>query len=270
MMTHIKYSQYLLVSQINYTLTNFADHSEEYSHDQINRYLRDVKLSPRLIWDAVESDVVESETGYIVFDDTVLDKRHSFAIKLVRRQYSGNAKGVIKGIGVVTCIYVNPESGQYWLIDYRLYAPDEDGKSKLDHVEDMLTNVHYHKELAYQTVLMDSWYATKQLMCFIEKLDKLYYCPIKGNRLVDDSQGQKAYQRVDSLDWTAQEKEQAKHSRSKVFPKTTKCSASGLWCLPAARIGSSPMILLRTRLRPPERCVAFVGRLSNCIAKANN
>jgi hypothetical protein len=29
--------QYLLVSQINYTLTNFADHCERLSHDQINR-----------------------------------------------------------------------------------------------------------------------------------------------------------------------------------------------------------------------------------------
>jgi hypothetical protein len=33
-------------------------------------------------------------------------KSFSFKIELVRRQYSGNAKKVIKGIGVVTCIYV--------------------------------------------------------------------------------------------------------------------------------------------------------------------
>lgn len=47
--------------------------------------------------------------GYLVFDDTVLDKRYSFTIESVRRQYSGNAHGVIKGIGVVTCVYVNPK-----------------------------------------------------------------------------------------------------------------------------------------------------------------
>ncbi len=112
-MSHQEYSQYLLVSQLNYTLTNYANHSEVFSHDQINRYLKGVKLPPRMIWDAVASDIIATPDGYIVFDDTVLDKRHSFAIELVRRQYSGNAKGVIKGIGVVTCIYVNPTTNQY-------------------------------------------------------------------------------------------------------------------------------------------------------------
>ena len=35
--TRLDYCQYLLVSQINYTLTNFADHCEQFSHDAINR-----------------------------------------------------------------------------------------------------------------------------------------------------------------------------------------------------------------------------------------
>jgi hypothetical protein len=50
---------------------------------------------------------------------------------------------VIKGIGVVTCVYVNPEMDQFWLIDYWIYDSDADGKSKLDHVQEMLTNVVY-------------------------------------------------------------------------------------------------------------------------------
>jgi hypothetical protein len=79
--------------------------------------------------------------GYLLFADTVLDKNDSFAIALVRSQYSGNAKAVIKGIGVVTCVYVNPNTDQFWLIDYRIYDPAGDGKSKLDHVREMLTNV---------------------------------------------------------------------------------------------------------------------------------
>ena len=218
-MSHQEYSQYLLVSQLNYTLTNYANHSEVFSHDQINRYLKGVKLPPRMIWDAVASDIIATPDGYIVFDDTVLDKRHLFAIELVRRQYSGNAKGVIKGIGVVTCIYVNPTTNQYWLIDYRVYAPEDDGKTKLEHVEDMLTNVHYHKQLSYRAVLMDSWYATQKLMRFIEGLNKIYYCPLKSNRLVDDSEGQKKYQRLDTLEWSTQEQEHGKSLKIKGFPK---------------------------------------------------
>ena len=125
--TRLDYCQYLLVSQINYTLTNFANHSQEFSHDAINRYLGSERMTARLVWDNVEGQIIRTSQGYIVFDDTVLDKNYSFAIELVRRQYSGNAHGVIKGIGVVTCIYLNPEVDQFWLIDYRLYDPDGDG-----------------------------------------------------------------------------------------------------------------------------------------------
>jgi hypothetical protein len=72
----------------------------------------------------------------VLFDDTVLDKNYAFALELGRSQCSGNAKAVIKGIGVVTCVYVNPETDQFWLIDYRIYDPEGDGKSKLDHARD--------------------------------------------------------------------------------------------------------------------------------------
>jgi len=32
---------------------------------------------------------------------------------------------------------------------------------------------------------MDSWYAAQKLMALIEQLGKIYYCPLKRNRLVD-------------------------------------------------------------------------------------
>lgn len=108
--TRIDYCQYLLSSQINYTLTYFADHSEQYSHDAINRLLAQDKMTPRLVWENVQGDVKQVAGGYLVFDDTVSDKRYSRQIELVRRQYSGNAHGVIRGIGIVTCVYVNPET----------------------------------------------------------------------------------------------------------------------------------------------------------------
>jgi len=220
--TRLDYCQYLLVSQINYTLTNFAEHSENFSHDAINRQLRGERITPRLVWDNVEGQVIRTPNGYIVFDDTVLDKNYSFAIELVRRQYSGNAHGVVKGIGVVTCIYVNPEVDQFWLIDYRIYDPQGDGKSKLDHVREMLTNLHYHKQLPFRAVLMDTWYATKELMLLIESLQKIYYCPLKDNRQVDDSGGVRPYQRADSLTWSEYERQHGKTIKIKGFPKDHK------------------------------------------------
>ncbi|MEL6601753.1 MAG: transposase [Cyanobacteria bacterium J06614_10] len=220
--SRLDYCQYLLVTQLNYTLTHFADHSDNWSHDQINRYLKRERITPRLVWENVQSQVDADAYGYVLFDDTVLDKRHSFEIDLVRRQYSGNAKQVIKGIGVVTCVYVNPNTDQFWIIDYRIYDPAGDGKSKLDHVQEMLINIVHHKQVPFHAVLMDSWYAAKQLLLLIESLNKVYYCPLKRNRKVDASGGEQPYQRVDSLNWDEAAEERGKVIKLRGFPKDHK------------------------------------------------
>lgn len=220
--TRLDYCQYLLGSQINYTLTNFADHTERFSHDALNRFLRDDCVSPRVVWDNVREQVVQTPTGYLVFDDTVLDKRYAHQIELLRRQWSGNAHTVINGIGVVTCVYVNPDLDAFWIIDYRIYDPTGDGKTKLDHVSDMLSSCMHAKRLAFGTVLMDSWYATTDLMRAIAAFGKIYYCPLKHNRQADDSGGERPYQRVDQLAWHEPEVDQGKLVKLKGFPNDTK------------------------------------------------
>jgi hypothetical protein len=217
--SRLDYCQFLLSSQINYTLTYYADHQPGFSHDLINRQLSKDKMTPRLLWDNVQTEVVVSSNGFILFDDTVLDKNYAHQIELVRRQWSGNTKSVIKGIGLVTCVYVNPELDCFWAIDYRLYAPDDDGKTKLDHVSDMLMNLVYQKGLPFTTVLMDSWYATRTLMLSIERLGKIYYCPLKANRLVDETDGLNRHGRIDQLSWSETHQQSGKLVHLKDFPK---------------------------------------------------
>jgi hypothetical protein len=77
-----------------------ADHLEATTHDQINRYLRREKLTSRFLWENVKLLIQVSEKAYIIFDDTVLDKRYSEDIELTRWQYSGNEHRVLRGIGV--------------------------------------------------------------------------------------------------------------------------------------------------------------------------
>jgi hypothetical protein len=218
--TRLDYCQFLLSSQVNFTLTHYADHHAHFSHDALNRYLSGERITSRMVWENVKPHVIASQQGHLIFDDTVLDKTHSQRIELVRRQYSGNAHGVIKGIGMVNCVYVNPESGQYWIIDYRLFAPEQDGKSKLDHVRDMLDNVLLHKRLPVRTVLMDTWYATSALMAHVASKELVYYCPLKDNRHVaaDSAGQQQPYQRVDSLSWTPHELHHGKLVKVKNFP----------------------------------------------------
>jgi hypothetical protein len=221
--TKLDYCQYLLSSQINYTLTNLADHLRKWSHDTINRYLKGEKLTPRLLFEQVEPLLEPDPQAYLIFDDTVLDKSFGPKIEVARKQWSGNEKGVIRGIGVLSCVYVNnPKTEDFWVIDYRIFDPDRDGKTKLDHVEEMLRSVE-HRRVPFEKVLMDSWYATKDLMLSIDRMGeeegKNFYCPLKSNRQVDDSGGEKPYRRVDALDWSEEELERGKLVKIKGFPK---------------------------------------------------
>nr|WP_262905639.1 transposase [Hymenobacter siberiensis] len=121
----------------------------------------------------------------------------------------------------VTCVYVNPETDQFWLLDYRLFAPDVDGKTKLEHVADMLAQLA-PRGITYRTVLMDSWYATTALFKWLLAAGKTFYCPLKSNRLVDDSGGQEPYQPVGCLCWSNEEVAQGKMLKVKGMPKDCK------------------------------------------------
>jgi hypothetical protein len=215
-LNRLDYGQFLLSSQINFTQTYFGDHQEEYTHDDLNRWMKSYKSGGNFVWEHVKGDIIFSQNGCILFDDTVLDKNYSKKIELAQRQYSGNTHGLIVGIGVVNCIYVNPELNKYWIIDYRIYAHDTDGKSKLDHAKDMFENALYIKKLLFSKVLMDSWYATSDFMTHIDRSEKVFYCPVKKNRNICIGQG---YVSLEHVTFTIEESENGYECRLKGMPK---------------------------------------------------
>jgi len=86
----------------------------------------------------------------------------------------------------------------------------------------MLLALVASKGVVFDRVLMDSWYVTKELMMLIESLGKIYYCPLKGNRQVDDSGGTSKYRRVDDLAWSDDQLAHGKTIKIKGFPKEHK------------------------------------------------
>jgi hypothetical protein len=117
---------------------------------------------------------------------------------------------------------VNPDLGQFWVIDYRIYDPDGDGKTKLNHVADMLKNAVNQKQLPLTQVLMDSWYAAQKLMELIDELGKIYYCPLKKNRLVDETGGREKYKHIEQINWTSLEIKPGKIIKINKFPQDKK------------------------------------------------
>lgn len=61
---------------------------------------------------------------------------------------------MIRGIELISCLYVNASTGEFWVIDYHLYNLDSNGNSKLDHVQEMFKGVVFTKQLLFAIVLM--------------------------------------------------------------------------------------------------------------------
>ena len=75
------------------------------------------------------------------------------------------------------------------------------------------------KGLAFRTVLIDAWYASMSVMKeTLEAISKVYYAPLKCNRLVSRSAASD-YQRVETLTWTSAEADQGHLGHIKKFPK---------------------------------------------------
>ena len=130
----------------------FFGPSRALSHDVINRYLQDDNVRHEIIWEQVKGVIETDPDAFLVFDDSVTDKNYSHKIWMVRLQYSGNAHGLIKGIGVVNCLYVNPKTQRYWIIDWRVFDPENDAKSKLTHMQEIFDQDVQIKKLPFRVV----------------------------------------------------------------------------------------------------------------------
>lgn len=223
--TTISYGQFLVNTPVNFTGTYFADTVDGLEHDSVHRFLKGSRLTPSLVREKIGEVVEYSPHGRIIFDDTVLDKTAGRSIEGVTRQYSGNAHGIVHGIGVVTCIYYNPDNGRFYIIDYRVHDKERDGKSKLDHVADMLSQTHW-RDVPYSHVLMDSWYATVDLMNQVMDYDKYFVCAVKSNRWFSPDaiyhipypKKYSYYIRADHLPWDEQAAQSGYHGKLRYLP----------------------------------------------------
>jgi len=179
-----EYIEYLLSTPFNYTCTNMADHKPNLSHDVVSDFLRQERFKPADLWAIVQPHIDDSENSSILVDDSVQDKRYANFIELVKKQYSGNEHGTVKGIGLVNFVHSGGNDGDFWPIDYRIYHPDTDGKTKNDHFEEMFKRLITHKHLKARRIVFDSWYASVTNLKLIHRHGWTFFTTLKSNRLV--------------------------------------------------------------------------------------
>ena len=188
MITKLQYVEYLISTVANYTGTHLAEHLEGVSHDVVTDYLQTEPHTARQLWTLVSGLIKDSPEAFLIGDDSVQDKRYSRFIELVKRQYSGAEHGLVRGIGIVNLVHSSGASGDFYPMDYRLYAPETDGKTKNEHFREMLIGAVADKQIKAKTVLMDSWYAGADTLKLIHRLGRVFFTTLKENRLVSLSQ----------------------------------------------------------------------------------
>jgi len=199
MITKKDYIEYLISTPVNYTCSNLAKHLDDVSHDAVTDYLQREKLTARHLWEQVKPLLKDGPDTYLIVDDSVQAKKYARKIDLVKRQYSGNEHGLVKGIGVVNLVHSDGEN--YLPIDFRIYAKTMDGKTKNDHFQEMVMNAKQDKDLEATIILFDSWYGSWQNLKLVQRLDMTFFTTLKSNRLVSVSK-EAGYQHLDEIDWT--------------------------------------------------------------------
>ncbi len=159
MITKAQYVEFLISTVSNFTGTHLAEHLDQVSHYTVTDFLQSERLTAHQLWELVQGLIQDSPQAFFIVDDSVQDKRYSRFVELVKRQYSGAEHGLVRGIGLVNLLHSAGAEGDFYPIDYRIYAPDRDGKTKNDHFREMALQAVADKRLQARTVLMDSWYA---------------------------------------------------------------------------------------------------------------
>ncbi|GHB86851.1 hypothetical protein GCM10007390_48250 [Persicitalea jodogahamensis] len=64
------------------------------------------------------------------------------------------------GGGLVNPVHSSGKDSDLWPIDYCVYSPKDDGKTKNDHFQEMFMHLVTIKQLKARTILLDTRYAS--------------------------------------------------------------------------------------------------------------
>ena len=214
------YTDYLVTSFSQTSATGLSKLLEgEISHDQVTRFLSSNDFTSKELWNKVKKDVrkIEDDSGVLIFDDTVQEKRYSKENDLICWHFDHTVNRSVKGINLLNCLY--HANGVSLPVAFELVTKPtrycdlktkkEKRKSDITKNENLraMLKTCQQNQLKWRYVLADSWFSSSENMKYIhEKLKKYFILALKSNRQValsleDKKQGR--YNRIDTIDFSA-------------------------------------------------------------------
>jgi len=201
MITKQPYVEYLICTIGNYTSSNLGEHLDEVSHDVLTDYLSSERHTASGLWELVSGLIQDSPEAFMLIDDSVQDKRYSRFIELVKLQYSGADHALVRGIGIVNLVHSAGNEKDFYPMDYRIYAPDQDGKTKNEHFSEMVINAVFAKKIKAKRILFDSWYASAENLKLVQRLGLTFFTTLKSKRMLSLSQ-EGGWIHLNEIEWT--------------------------------------------------------------------
>jgi hypothetical protein len=179
------YIAFLQASSVRYSSNALSDVAPiEISHDVLSKWLKTAQLRPAEVWYESKNYIDIQEPCLLLIDDTIIDKHHSEKIDIVRYLYSGNVHDVIKGFAVTNLVWNGLDKNNSLPIDFRVYVPEEDGKTKNDHFREMV-KLAIERGIKPEAVIADTWYSSLNNLKMIRDLNLNWVMGLKKNRKVN-------------------------------------------------------------------------------------
>jgi len=151
------------------------------AHDTYTRLLHRLDPSSDALWEET-APLVQRESGFLIIDDTTLDKPYAKSMELVTKHWSGKHHAVVSGINLITLLWT--DGAKIFPIDYRIYQPSRDQRTKHDHFQEMLRVAHT-RGFQPTCVLFDTWYSSMENLKIVRSLGWHWLTQLQSNRHVD-------------------------------------------------------------------------------------
>lgn len=174
----------LLSSVESATCTALARIQKGTSHDALTRLL----TKTRCDWQTLLSHLAVYllggvfQEGYLILDDTVIDKTFARFIDCLAWVYCSKKKRAIRGLSLVVLAWSNgvitmPLAVRVW--------KKANGKSKIDLALELLSYARKTLHLKPKYVVFDSWYMAEAILKVLAKYQWDWVSQVKSNRLFE-------------------------------------------------------------------------------------
>jgi DDE family transposase len=168
------------------------------SHDNLSRILKDPGLQRQTLLRSLVLRIFgKLSDGWLILDDTVIDKPFARLIENLSWIYCSKKQRSVLGLNLVLLAWSNgtitiPLAFKIW---------KKNGKSRFDLALELLSYARNILRIQPKYVTFDSWYASRKMLNRLKKYQWTFYSQLKKNRIFN---GQQVCQFKSTRYWTHQ------------------------------------------------------------------